>query len=318
MEEQVLHSDSSPSRPELTQEDFIPLGDQAGQQDLLVREPITYWKDVWRRLKKNKVAMTAMVVLIIIIIMVIIGPYIRGYDYITANPEYKNADPCAMFWFGADSLGRDLFSRLWVGARVSMIIAVVCTAVQLVVGCLYGSIMAYFGGMVDEIMMRVLEIITAMPSLLLTILIMVAMGNSTISLLIALCISSWCPTARTVRGQIMQLRETEYVMAAEALGERPMRIIVKHLLPNIMGILILEVTTSIPSYIFQEAGLSFIGLGLKAPSISLGLLISNGQAVMNSHVNQLIFPCALLCIIVLAFNLLGDGLRNALDPKFRK
>ena len=191
-------------------------------------------------------------------------------------------------------------------------------AIQVVVGCLYGSIMAYFGGIVDEIMMRILEIITAIPSLLVTILIMIAMGNSAVSLLIALCIASWCQTARVVRGQIMQLRESEYVMAAEALGERPLKIIVRHLLPNIMGILILEVATAIPGYIFQEAGLSFIGLGLKAPSISLGLLISNGQAVMNSHVNQLIFPALVLCIMVLAFNLLGDGLRNALDPKFRK
>ena len=167
-------------------------------------------------------------------------------------------------------------------------------------------------------MMRILEIITAIPSLLVTILIMIAMGNSAVSLLIALCIASWCQTAHVVRGQIMQLRESEYVMAAEALGERPLKIIVRHLLPNIMGILILEVATAIPGYIFQEAGLSFIGLGLKAPSISLGLLISNGQAVMNSHVNQLIFPALVLCIMVLAFNLLGDGLRNALDPKFRK
>ena len=204
------------------------------------------------------------------------------------------------------------------GTRVSFLVALSCTAIQVVVGCLYGSIMAYFGGIVDEIMMRILEIITAIPSLLVTILIMIAMGNSAVSLLIALCIASWCQTARVVRGQIMQLRESEYVMAAEALGERPMKIIVRHLLPNIMGILILEVATAIPGYIFQEAGLSFIGLGLKAPSISLGLLISNGQAVMNSHVNQLIFPALVLCIMVLAFNLLGDGLRNALDPKFRK
>jgi oligopeptide transport system permease protein len=144
------------------------------------------------------------------------------------------------------------------------------------------------------------------------------LGNSAFSLLVALCISSWCPTARVVRGQVMQLRESEYVMAAEALGERPLKIIIRHLLPNIMGILILDVATSIPSYIFQEAGLSFIGLGLKAPSISLGLLISNGQTVMNSHLNQLVFPCLVLCTMVLAFNLLGDGLRNAMDPKFRK
>ena len=302
----------------LTPEDFVILQKDGKQADRLVREPVTYWKDAWRRLRKNRVAMTSLFVLFVFLVAVVIGPNLRGYDYITSVPKYKNADMSTQFWFGADALGRDLFSRLWVGTRVSFLIAVICTAVQTVVGSLYGSIAAYFGGVVDEIMMRILEIVTAMPSLLLTILIMIAMGNSAVSLLIALCMTTWCSTARTVRGQIMQLRESEYVMAAEALGERPLKIIIHHMIPNIMGILILDVATSIPGYIFQEAGLSFIGLGLKAPSISLGLLISSGQAVMNSHVNQLIFPAAVLCIMVLAFNLLGDGLRNALDPKFRK
>ena len=316
MNEQISSAKAVASN--LTPEDFIIIQKDEKQADRLVREPVTYWKDAWRRLRKNRVAMTSLFVLLVFLLAVLIGPNIRGYDYITSVPKYKNADMSAQFWFGADALGRDLFSRLWVGTRVSFIIAVVCTAVQTVVGSLYGSIAAYFGGIVDEVMMRILEIVTAMPSLLLTILIMIAMGNSAVSLLIALCMTTWCSTARTVRGQIMQLRESEYVMAAEALGERPLKIIIHHMIPNIMGILILDVATSIPGYIFQEAGLSFIGLGLKAPSISLGLLISSGQAVMNSHVNQLIFPAAVLCIMVLAFNLLGDGLRNALDPKFRK
>ena len=306
------------SRNEYSPADFTIRPGRAADTELMVREPVGYWQDVWRRLRKNRVAMFSLGVLAVFLVMVAVGPYIRGYDYITAVPKYKNADMSAQFWFGADSLGRDLFSRLWVGTRVSFVIAIVCTAVQIIVGCLYGGIMAYFGGVVDEIMMRILEIITSIPSLLITILIMIAMGNSTVSLLIALSIASWCPTARTVRGQIMQLRESEYVMAAEAMGESPMRIIFRHFLPNIMGILILDVATSIPGYIFQEAGLSFIGLGLKSPSISLGLLISFGQAVMNSHVQQLIFPALVLCILVLAFNLLGDGLRNALDPRFRK
>ncbi len=316
MKEQI--SSAKAAGISLTPEDFVIIQKDSKQADRLVREPVTYWKDAWRRLRKNRVAMTSLFVLFVFLVAVIVGPNLRGYDYVTSAPKFKNADMSAQFWFGADALGRDLFSRLWVGTRVSFIIAVVCTAVQTVIGSLYGSVAAYFGGIVDEVMMRILEIVTAMPSLLLTILIMIAMGNSAFSLLIALCMTTWCSTARTVRGQIMQLRESEYVMAAEALGERPLKIIVRHMIPNIMGILILDVATSIPGYIFQEAGLSFIGLGLKAPSISLGLLISSGQAVMNSHVNQLIFPAAVLCIMVLAFNLLGDGLRNALDPKFRK
>ncbi len=304
--------------PELTPEDFIITPAAPEERDLIVREPISYWKDAWRRLRKNPVAMVALGVLVIIAIMVTIGPTLRGMDYITMAVSNKNADMSAEFWWGADALGRDLFSRVWAGARVSFLVAIACTTIQIVLGCLYGGLMGYFGGWVDEVMMRILEIVTAIPGLLLTILIMIALGNSAFSLIIAMCISSWCTTARQIRGLVMQLKESEYVMAAEVLGQKPMKIIVRHLIPNTMGILILDVASSIPGYIFQEAGLSFIGLGLQAPAISLGLLISSGQAVMNSHINQLIFPCVVLCAMVLAFNLLGDGLRDALDPRFRK
>ena len=250
--------------------------------------------------------------------LIVLGFFWTPYDPNAMAAGPKLAGPSLAHLMGTDGFGRDIFSRVLKGAGTTYGIALCTVAIGAVCGTVLGAVTGYFGGIVDEIMMRILEIITAIPSLLVTILIMIAMGNSAGSLLIALCIASWCQTARVVRGQIMQLRESEYVMAAEALGERPLKIIVRHLLPNIMGILILEVATAIPGYIFQEAGLSFIGLGLKAPSISLGLLISNGQAVMNSHVNQLIFPALVLCIMVLAFNLLGDGLRNALDPKFRK
>lgn len=303
---------------ELKDEDFIISGNVAGEAEELSGEPIGYWRDAWRRLRKNKVAMAALVILILIGIMVVIGPLIRGMDYITMAAGNKNAEPSSEFWWGADNLGRDMFSRVWAGARVSFVVAIACTGIQIVFGSLYGGIMGYLGGWADEVMMRILEIITSLPSLLLTILVMVALGNNVGALLLAMCIASWCPTARQVRGQVLQLKQSEYVMAAEALGVKPIRIIVRHLLPNTMGIIILDVASSIPGYIFQEAYLSFIGLGLQQPSISLGLLVSSGQAVMNSHFNQLAYPCLVLCAMVLAFNILGDGLRNALDPRFRK
>jgi oligopeptide transport system permease protein len=178
--------------------------------------------------------------------------------------------------------------------------------------------MGYFGGWVDEVMMRLIEILSSIPSLLLTIIIMIALGNSMGSLLVAMSITSWCGTARQIRGQVLQLRESEDIMAAQALGAPAKRVLLRHLLPNTMGLLILDVTMSIPGYIFQEAGLSFLGLGLKTPAISLGLLISAGQLVMTSHPNQLLFPALTLSLIVLAFNLFGDGLRDALDPRMRK
>ena len=234
------------------------------------------------------------------------------------NVLEKNQGPSAKYWFGTDNLGRDLFSRIWVGARASIIIALLATVLKLVVGTLYGAVMAHFGGWVDDLMMRVIEVINSLPHLLITILIMMVLGNNLFALLVALSITSWCVTARQTRGMIKQLKESEYVYAAEVLGASPLRIIVKHYVPNMLSILLLDASTAIPQFIFTEAGLSFLGIGLTAPEISLGVLISQGQQTMDFYPSQLFFPCAILCIIVMAFNLFGDGLRDALDPKLRK
>lgn len=303
---------------ELNVRSFKNIGCDYSKSDAIVRPTVTYWQDAWRRLKKNPIAMVSLVALIIFTIMIIVGPYIRGYDLVTIVPTKKNLGPCSEFWFGTDSLGRDLFGRVWIGARASILVAIACTVIQIVIGCAYGGVMAYFGGWVDDIMMRIIEVVTSMPSLLITIIIMMVLGNSMGSLLVAMCITSWCGTARQMRGQIMQLRESEYVMAAETLGASPSRIIIKHLIPNTLSILILNVASSIPGYIFTEAGLSFLGIGLQPPDTSLGVLISAGQATMEFYPYQLFFPALILCLIVLAFNLLGDGLRDALDPRLRQ
>lgn len=303
---------------ELTKERFKKVESDRFDKDVISRPTISYWGDAWRRLKKNPVAMFSLALLIACVIMTIIGSYIRGLDFISVNGALKNQGPSSQFWFGSDNLGRDLFSRIWMGARVSIIVALVCTAIQIVVGCIYGGIMAYYGGIVDEVMMRILEIITSMPSLLITLLVMMVLEKSVGALVFAMCVTAWCGTARQIRGQIMQLRESEYVMAADCLGASPMRIIVKHMIPNTLSILILNVASSIPSYIFTEASLSFLGMGLDSNSISLGVLISNGRATIDLYPYQLFFPALVLCIIVLAFNLLGDGLRDALDPRLRQ
>lgn len=303
---------------DLTPKKFEIVGYKNKDLNKITRPAISYWRDAWRRLKKNPIAMVSIVILVAMIIMVIIGPVIRGYDYVTMNVVAKNLHPSSKYWFGTDNLGRDLFSRIWVGARASIIIALVATALKLVFGTLYGALMAHFGGWVDEVMMRIIEVINSIPSLLITILIMMVLGNSLFSLLVALSITAWCSTARQVRGMIKQLRESEYVYAAEVLGAKPLHIIFKHYIPNMLGILILDASTAIPAFIFTEAGLSFLGIGLKLPAISLGVLISMGQQSMDFYPYQLFFPCLLLCIIVMAFNLLGDGLRDALDPKLRQ
>ena len=262
--------------------------------------------------------MGALVVLILLLIMCIIGPYIRGYDFVKKNVKMKNQGVSADYWFGTDYLGRDLFSRVWMGARASMIIAIVATVIKLVFGTIYGAVMAHFGGWVDDLMMRIIEVLNTLPDLLVTILIMMIFGNNLFALLIALSIMSWCSTARQVRGMIKQLKESEYVYAAEVLGASPMRIIIKHYVPNMLGILILNASTAIPQFIFTEAGLSFLGIGLTSPEISLGVLISLGQQTIDFYPTQLLFPCLVLCLIVMAFNLLGDGLRDALDPRLRQ
>lgn len=297
---------------------FVIIGCKDTDKEAIARPTITYGQDAWRRLKKNPIAMISLGVLVLMALVALLGPLLCGQDFAAMEPTLKNLPPSAQHWFGTDMLGRDLFARVCVGARISLLIALVCTLVQVVVGCAYGGIMAYFGGWVDNIMMRVIEVLMSLPYLLVVIIVMLVLGNSVPSLLAALCVTSWCNTARAMRGVILQLKSSEYVMAAQALGAPARRVIVKHLLPNTIGILILNIATSIPNYIFQESTLGFLGIGLQPPDTSLGVLISLGQAAMEFYPLQLIFPAGALVLIVLAFNLLGDGLRDALDPKLRK
>lgn len=297
---------------------FVIIGCKDTDKEAIARPTITYGQDAWRRLKKNPIAMISLGVLVLMALVALLGPLLCGQDFAAMEPTLKNLPPSAQHWFGTDMLGRDLFARVCVGARISLLIALVCTLVQVVVGCAYGGIMAYFGGWVDNIMMRVIEVLMSLPYLLVVIIVMLVLGNSVPSLLAALCVTSWCNTARAMRGVILQLKSSEYIMAAQALGAPARRVIMKHLLPNTIGILILNIATSIPNYIFQESTLGFLGIGLQPPDTSLGVLISLGQAAMEFYPLQLIFPAGALVLIVLAFNLLGDGLRDALDPKLRK
>ena len=297
---------------------FEIIGCDNTDKDAILRPTITYWQDAWRRLKKNPIAMASIFVLCFMILAVIIGPMINSKDFTFIEPTLKNQGPSSEFWFGTDMLGRDLFTRVCTGAKVSILIALVCTTIQVVVGCAYGGIMAYFGGWIDDVMMRIIEVMISIPYLLVVILVMLVLGNSVFSLLVALSLTSWCNTARAMRGVILQLKNSEYVMAAKALGTPASKVILKHLIPNTLGILILNTATSIPNFIFQESTLGFLGIGLQPPNTSLGVLISLGQSAMEFYPYQLLFPAVTLILIVLAFNLLGDGLRDALDPKLRK
>ena len=191
---------------ELTPDKFKVIGYSKDEANRIDRPTISYWQDAWRRLRKNPVAMSALVVLCLLVVMVIVGPLIKGYDYETMNVSLKNLSPSSDYWFGTDNLGRDLFSRIWVGARASLIIALLATALKLIIGTVYGAVMAHFGGWIDELLMRIIEVINSIPSLLVTILIMLVLGNNLFALLVALSITAWCNTARQVRGMIKQLR----------------------------------------------------------------------------------------------------------------
>ncbi|MDO5425127.1 MAG: ABC transporter permease [Eubacteriales bacterium] len=298
----------------LTPQEAAPVERSRFDAEKINRPTITFWQGAWYKLRKNPIAISAMILLAILLFFILFGPALSGENYIDIDAKVKNLAPNSTYWFGTDTMGRDLFSRVWIGARLSLIIALVCSAIQLIVGCAYGGIMAYSGGIVDNVMMRILEIVNSFPSLLITLLVMMVVGKNVGGLLIAMCITSWCGTARQVRGQLMQLRESEYVQAAQMIGASPMRIITKHLLPNTISILILNLCSSIPSYIFTEASLSFLGMGL-SDVISLGVLISEGKSKMSFYPWQLLFPAVVLCLTVLAFNLLGDALRDALDPR---
>ncbi|HHW06370.1 MAG TPA: ABC transporter permease [Clostridia bacterium] len=295
------------------------------EAEIIARPSTTYWQDVWRRLKANKVAMGSLVFIGLLVIMAIIGPYLNEYSYSDQFLELKNTPPGSQFWFGSDTLGRDLFTRVWLGARMSLAVGFVIAFIVLLIGVFYGGIAGLAGGWVDEIMMRVIEIISGVPFVLYVILLMVVMnevfqlkGSNFITILIAMSIIYWIPMARLVRGQILSLKEQDYVLAAKALGASQMRILIRHVIPNIMGPMLVYLTLTIPEAIFTEAWLSFLGLGVSAPFASWGTLASDGAKALRSYPWQLFFPALFISLTILAFNLFGDGLRDALDPRTRK
>lgn len=304
---------------ELSKEKFQIIGCDNLDSEGILRPSMTYWQDAWRRLKKNKVAMVSLVLLGLIVLMTIIGPLIGKFEYQATNNDMLNLKPNSTYWFGTDSLGRDLFSRVWIGGRISIAIGIIGAIVDTVVGTIYGGIAGYLGGIADDIMMRILEILVSIPYLVLVILIRVLMDQGGMTpLIIAMTITGWCYMARLVRGQLLQIKEQEYVLAAKALGANASRVIAKHLVPNTLGVMIVAITFDIPSFIFAEAFLSFLGIGVQSPMTSLGALAAAGQQNLMFYAYQLIFPALAISLTMLSFNLLGDGLRDALDPKLRQ
>lgn len=277
-----------------------------------------YWRNCWRRLRKNKAAMLGLWMIGIISLLAVAGPCFSGHSYSDQNLKMANQPPGSVYWFGSDNLGRDLFTRILYGARISLAIGLAASLINLLIGVAYGGIAGYCGGRIDSVMMRIVDILYGIPLLLYVILLMVVLQPGLTNIFIALGLVYWLRMAQIVRGQILALREQEYVLAAKLSGAGPWRIILRHLIPNSMGPIIVTMTLAIPEAIFTEAFLSFIGLGVAAPMASWGVLASEGAAALYSYPFQLLFPALAISVTMLSFNFLGDGLRDALDPRSRK
>lgn len=302
-------------------EDFTFVGSDIEKREQISKPSLTYWADAWRRLKKNKLAMSFIIFLGFITFLAIFGQGITKYTYYEQNATLKFLSPIRGikygYYLGTDSLGRDIFARLSQGIRVSITLALIVASICVVVGTIYGSIAAYFGGLVDMIMVRFIEIVIAVPSMIYIILLMVVMGNSLKTIIIALSLTRWLGYALLVRGEVLKLKENEYVMASVALGANFWWIIVKHLIPNTLSVIIVRLTMDIPSIIFAEAFLSFIGLGVPIPQASLGNLASEGFREINSYLYLFAIPALSISFITLSFNVIGDALSDALNPKLR-
>ncbi|HHY62731.1 MAG TPA: ABC transporter permease [Firmicutes bacterium] len=297
---------------------FKPINKDIDSAEAIVRPSVTYWQDAWRRLKKNRMAMVGLWTIVAILVIAIFGPMVSPYSYSDQNLEEQNQYCSSKHWLGTDDLGRDLLTRIMYGARISLTVGFLASLLNLTVGVIYGGISGFYGGKIDNIMMRIVEVLNAIPMLLYVILLMVILEPGLQNILIALGLVYWLGMARIVRGQVLSLKEQDYVLAARSIGASNWQIITKHLIPNAMGPIIVTATLNIPSAIFTEAFLSFIGLGVNAPMASWGVLASDALQSFRSYPWQLFFPAIAISITMFAFNFLGDGLRDALDPKQRK
>lgn len=310
-------------------------------------EPVSYWGDSWKRLRKNKGAIIGLILIVVIISLAIFGPYMNNYGFDEQNLErsnlppkvpvlenvpflgldgttmkggnpYENSSIEEYYWFGTDSLGRDVWTRVWEGTRISLYIAFLAALLDLFIGVAYGSISAYFGGKVDNIMQRIIEVLIGIPNLIVIILLILILQPGILSITIAMVITGWVNMARIIRGQVLKLKGQEFVLASRTLGAGHTRLISRHLIPNSLGPIIITTMFTIPTAIFTEAFLSFIGLGLQPPIASLGTIVNDGFDLIRIYPHMLIFSSIIISLIMISFNTLGDGLRDAFDPKMRK
>lgn len=273
------------------------------------------WADARRRLFANRAATVSVALLLFLSLAVVIGPMLLPWAYDAIDWDAIGAAPSATHWLGTDSIGRDLLSRLLHGGRISLMIGLVATLVSLVIGISWGAVAGYFGGRLDAVMMRIVDILYALPFMFFVILLMVFFGRNIFLMFVAIGAINWLDMARIVRGQTLSLKRREFVESAVVMGLSPLSIIRRHILPNLLGVVAVYVTLTIPQVILAESFLSFLGLGVQEPQTSWGALVNDGAQVMETLPWMLIAPASVLALTLFCFNFLGDGLRDALDPK---
>ena len=278
------------------------------------------FEEVWRRLKKNRMAMVGLAIVIFLVLLAIFADFLFNYEevVIKQNTAIRLQGPSAEHWFGTDEFGRDILARLVHGGRISLVVGVIAVAIALVLGGTLGAISGFFGGKVDMVISRLMDILLAVPSLLLSITIVSALGPSIINLMIAIAVSSVPGYARIVRSSVMTVRDNEFVEAAKAIGANDAQIIASHILPNCLAPIIVQVSLKVASAILSTSGLSVLGLGVKAPTPEWGSMLSGGRAYLRNAPHLTVFPGLCIMLTILSMNLLGDGLRDALDPKLKQ
>ena len=299
---------------ELNRESFVIKGKDTVRME---RPSLSFWQDAWRRLRKNKAAFIGLCIVIFYTIMAIFAPMFSDYSMSDMDATARNAFISAEHWLGTDATGRDLWVRIWMGARVSLSIGFIAAIINACVGAVIGGLCGFYGGKLDMIVMRIVDLLYGIPSLIITILIVMVLGKGIAPLIIAMCVVGWIGTCRFVRGEVYRIKEQDFVLAAKVLGIPDFKIIIKHIIPNILGMLVTNLCMAIPGAIFQEAFLSYIGLGITPPNCSWGVICKEGIQYLRYYPHQVFIPAFFVCTTMLALNLLGNGLRDAVDPKLR-
>jgi len=303
------------SESKYTPDMFELLDESEKNSEFIAIESKTFLQDSWGRFKKNRLAFTGLIFIVVMVISAIFIPIFSPFTYEMQNLDLRNAGPSLLHLFGTDKLGRDILVRVMYGARISLSIGFASALINLVIGIVYGGIAGYFGGKIDAVMMRVVDIIYSVPSMLYVILILLVFGNNPLSMIMGISVTAWVQMARQVRTQVMSLKEMEFALAAEVIGASKTRILFKHLIINAIGPIIVCLTMMVPSAIFTEAFLSVVGIGIVPPEASWGSLANEARSLLFSYPIQIIWPTLAICLSILSLNFIGDGIGEAFEAK---